>query len=407
MIDWLSLANRHICLGVVLLILAGGAAYSLFLGNQVRFLPDESDYFLAASNLAKLGNYSIDGVNPTAARPPGYPFVLAPLIWLGGDILAARLLNYVFFALAVIWLNEILRKRVSALAASLGVLMAAAYGVFFYTAGVLYPQTLCGLLLVGSLDLLTRPKTSLLQGAFAGALMALMILAVPTFAFVPLLLLAWAVFYRRPLKPVWASLLVMSLALGAWTWRNYTAFHNFTFISTHSGRVLLYGNSENTTPNAGATTDISRYEQEAQRLGLEGVEADRYFTSQAVQYVLHHPLQSAGMYVLKFINYFNISNELVTSSESSMGRDLIMLLTYGPLLLLLVWRLLWLRKVRLAPLEVLWLAIYIASDLVYSLFITRIRFRLPFDWMLILISASFAAWIISRKVEAQAAPVPA
>ena len=60
--------NGAICILMVALILVGGIGYSVYLGPELRFLPDESDYFAIVQNLVKSGNYSINGVDPTAAR---------------------------------------------------------------------------------------------------------------------------------------------------------------------------------------------------------------------------------------------------------------------------------------------------------------------------------------------------
>ncbi len=374
-----------------------GTAYSFFLGNGLRFLPDESDYYAIAKNFATTGNFSINGIDPTAARPPGYPFVLAVLAWLGGNIIAARMLNYVFLAVSIVWLNQFLKSRFSPLTASLGVLMAAAYGVFFFTAGVLYPQIMCGLLILIAVDFLTRNQPKLYQGVFSGLAIALLILAVPTFVFVPIIFIGWFVLYRLPLKPLWVSLAVTVLILGLWTWRNYATFHSFTFVSTHSGRVLLYGNSENTTPSAGATADISKYEMEAQQLGLNETETDRYLANQAITYIINHPLRSLVMYLAKFVNNFNFRNDLVTSSESSTLRDLIMFITYYPMLSLFFLRWFFIKKYPIDRQEILWMLLYIGNGLVYAIFITRIRFRLPLDWMLIISAALFLARIVQDR----------
>jgi hypothetical protein len=60
-----------------------------------------------------------------------------------------------------------------------------------------------------------------------------------------------------------------------------------------------------------------------------------------------------------------------------------MFLTYYPLLLCLIFRLFCIHKQPLSRIEVLFVLLYFGSALFYSVFIPRIRYRLPFDVLLI------------------------
>ena len=69
------LAHAQVWVAPIVLLVAGGA-YSLLLGNTLRF-PDEQDYYLLAQNLIAHHSFTLDGVRPTAFRTPGYPLLLA------------------------------------------------------------------------------------------------------------------------------------------------------------------------------------------------------------------------------------------------------------------------------------------------------------------------------------------
>ena len=56
------------------------------------------------------------------------------------------------------------------------------------------------------------------------------------------------------------------------------------------------------------------------------------------------------------------------------------------------------RCVPLTALEVLLLVLYVAAGMVYAVFFTRIRFRLPFDWLLIAMDAMFLARVVGQGV---------
>lgn len=381
------LGRRHqaIAAATALLLVLAGAAYSVVLGDALRYLPDERDYVTLAERLESGGGYSLDGQHPSAYRAPGYPFLLAALRALGAGVVGYRLLNFVLLALMVWVVHAILLEQASPQAAALGPLLAAAYPLFFYTAGTLYPQILAALLFATVLHLFTRREGRLPHFLLGGLLLGWLILAVPTFAFLLGVFPLWFVFHRvRPAGPLLA-LAAAVLLVGVWTARNYTAFGRLVFVSSNSGENLLLGNSEDTRPNAGTNVDISRYQ--AQAAGLDEAGEDAFYRDQALAYLRAHPLASGRMYLLKVLNYFNIRNELVTRAEGSPLRDLLLLATYGPLLGLLTTRLLLARRRPLSDFEWLLAGVYLLSALVTAVFFTRIRFRLPFDLLLVLLAA--------------------
>ena len=133
---------------------------------------------------------------------------------------------------------------------------------------------------------------------------------------------------------------------------------------------LLLGNSENTTPSAGTNTDISKYYRVAEDEDMDEFEKNRYFTKEAIAYAISHPGRTLTMYFGKLLNHFNFRNELKTESASS-TRDLIMLLSYGPLLLLFLVRLALFRKYPLNKHEVLLAVLYVIGGMMYAVFFTR------------------------------------
>jgi hypothetical protein len=52
--------------------------------------------------------------------------------------------------------------------------------------------------------------------------------------------------------------------------------------------------------------------------------------------------------------------------------------------------------------EALFLALYLGGGMAYAIYFTRIRFRLPFDWLLIAVDAMFLARLLARKQEQKA-----
>jgi 4-amino-4-deoxy-L-arabinose transferase-like glycosyltransferase len=361
---------------------------------------DEWDYFNLATHLVIRRAYTLDGEHPTAYRPPGYPFLLAALMALGAGIPQLRTLNFLALGVCVWLLYSMLKRAYSPLAAVVGSLLVACYPILFYTAGTLYPQTFGSALFLGVLWCLTKESITAWEFLFSGVLLALLILTIPTFVLSVAVLLVWHCAFRRRGGVIGISLTlaVATLLVGAWTLRNHAVFHTFVFVSSNSGKNLLFGNSENTTPNAGVNVDISRYTAEANRRRLDEIERDEYYAAMAMQYIREHRWASFRLYWLKFLNYFNYRNELATHSEESALRDAVMLATYGPLLLLGITRLLMLRRWRPSPLEILFLLLYISSGLFSAVFFTRLRFRLPYDFLLIGIVAIFLDTAVRRRL---------
>ena len=92
---------------------------------------------------------------------------------------------------------------------------------------------------------------------------------------------------------------------------------------------LLYGNSENTEYDTGVV-DISKYSNTE---GLNEAEVDGYFKKSAIDWVANHPIDAAGLYLQKVANYFNFKNKLGTKSEESLYKNVLMFLSYYPLLI--------------------------------------------------------------------------
>jgi hypothetical protein len=383
--DWLKRNNVGIITFLAGLSLLAGLLYSDWLGDTLRYLPDEAEYVTLANLLAEKGIYSLDGERQTAYRPPVYPAVLSLVSSLGGDIFLYRYLNFVFLGGCIYLTGWILIQQGFPLAGVFGSLLVIAYPVLFYTAGTLYPQTLAAFLFLIILKIYTQANIRPLHHLIGGGLFGLLVLTVPTFFYTFFIIGIWLWIYRRPQLVRYAiiSTAAMILVIGSWAARNYHVFGAIFFVSTNSGENLLIGNSANTIPNGGTTVDISAYLPGV--AGMNEVERDHFFRSQAVEYIISHPQESARLYLQKVLNYFNYRNDLVTEGEQSTGRDLLMLVTYGFLLAVFLVRLLMLVIIKASPLEVLFITLYLSSALITAIFFTRIRFRLPFDYLLMMI----------------------
>jgi hypothetical protein len=391
----LSQHERILVLGLAGLILISGVVYSYQLGGRLRY-PDEHEYLRIAQNLAAGGGYSVDGQHPTAFRPPGYPAVLSVLLAMGLPVFALRIFNFAALCASAMLLHAILRPR-SGVGAVIGGAWVLLYPLFFYTAGTLYPQTFASTLFLLILFLYFRsPSPPLRVCALIGLVFAALILTVPQFILALGFLVLWDMVAKpaERLKHALTMTAACLLVLAPWMVRNYAVFDSFVFISDNSGLMLILGNSENTTPNAGPSADISRYLEAS--TGMTEVEKDRFFARQAVAFIRDNPAHAAKLYVLKFLNYFNYRNNLWVKAEQSRLRDWISLLTYGPLLALALVRLAQVRKTPLSRFELFALLLYVANGAFSAILFTRVRYRLPFDMLLIAVCAAFLGDRVTR-----------
>lgn len=394
--------NRHerlILAGILLVQIAGGSIHAYSLGDAIVFA-DERDYVSLATNLWEKHLYTQDGLNPTAFRPPGYPLILSLGYGLGGQIVHLRILNFVALATSTYLLNKILKRNSQPLGATFSSLFVLGYPVLFYAAGTLFPQTIATTLFLWVIYLITGNRPTRVKSILAGLILGYIILMVPLFSFALIVIPGYSLWKRKP--PIGIAIVMVvcsSLVIGLWSFRNYVAFDRFVFISSNSGYNLLLGNSATSTPSAGVTEELSRhYFEGGGELGLDEIDRDNHFRAEVVDYMLKNPLKASGFYFLKVLNYFNYRNELRTESESSELRDVLMLMTYGPLLVLMVIRIVLIRRFPLSSLEQLFAALYIASAFASAVFFTRIRFRLPFDFLLIGAVAGFLDQLLREKM---------
>ncbi len=378
-----------------------GIAYSYYLGNNLRY-PDEHDYYTIALNLVRSYRYTTDGQNPTAFRPPGYPFILSILSLLSPSIILLRSANFIALSISSYLTYLIVKKQSSPIAAIIGGLLVVGYPVLFYTAGTLYPQTIAGCLFLTVIYLISQEYNSWGVALIIGFLLGYLVLMIPTFVIVPIVFFVWSwLNNERNRTRVAAIVAVAFLVVGMWTVRNYAAFRSFVFVSSNSGLNLLLGNSENTTPNAGVNVDISRYTSVGSK--LNEIDSDAYYRSKAIEFVRDNKIYAMKLYFLKFINYFNYTNELYVSSESSNLRNIVVFVTYNFILLVVLLRIVAFKCFKISEFEVLLLLLYISHALLSAIFFTRIRFRLPFDFLIIIIAAMFLGNVINTMIGEKAA----
>jgi hypothetical protein len=377
---------------LTLLVIITAVCYALTLKRDFTYL-DESEYYAIASNLLHHHKFSLDGVHLTAYRPPGYPAALVPILALYQGVRFAKAFNLICWIVAGLLTAQIAAALYGSTAAALALLFVLLYPVSLYTAGTLYPQALTSLLFLLSLYVQVRHTTdgTLKEALFQGVIFAFLIVTVPLYAANLAVFIAFQIFGEtKGIRKAIVTCLVAVFIIGIWSLRNYSVFGQFMFAS-NSGVNLLLGNSPVTGPNSGTTVDVDAIAPEA--ANLPEIERDAALKKHAIAWIKDHPLEFASLFLQKLVNWFNYRNQLRTRGESSQFRDFVMAVSYYPLLALAL-LLPFVNRRRLSKNEYYLYFSYAAAALAYAFFFTRIRFRVPFDYLLIILASGTASMLM-------------
>ncbi len=383
---------------LVLFYVVAGVIYSAILPPLARY-SDEQDYLSLSQNLWHGPGYSMDGVHLTASRPPGYAFFMAGGRAFGGDFFNVRVSQFLLLAATIVLVCRLgsEAKRTGALLIVTGLVIC--YPVLFYTGATLYPQTLSGFLFVLALVLMLANPRGLLLNLATGVSFGALILVVPTFLFTLVVVLGVGRFlsiirWRDVLLIFFAAFLI----IGTWTMRNAVCFHRFVPIATNSGLNFLEGNNPSANAfEAAANAGMGPYYRQAGEQGLDEFQSDSFFRQTALAWIEAHPGRALLLYFEKVLNFFNVANGYAahTQSEVSPGRQLVLGASYLLLLGLLGWRLMEIKRFPLLPREKLFLAVYVLTAFTSAIFFTRIRHRLPYDYLIIAVVAPY----LSHRLE--------
>jgi hypothetical protein len=304
--------------------------------------------------------------------------------------------------LGVTW--RFMVRVAGASAGTLTVLLLLAYPVLFFTGTTLYAQTFGALLFLLGLLLIAGPEPrSEWSYLVAGLLFGWLVLAIPMFLLSILLVAAWRLWpiSRRRIVSVAVLLAAAGLVVGLWIARNYAHTGRFIFVASYAEQVLLAGNSPGASAVGGGNTDMSAFDSVGSRLSETA--RRRYYRQEAWRWLTEHPRQAIRLYFSKVLYWFSPINRLAQADQQTAGRDLIMILTYCPLLLLFAIRLLRFRRYPLQSWEVLFYLLYLQAALCYAIFFPRVRYRLPYDYLLIAVVAGYiwTGWTSYRRKAAE------
>jgi hypothetical protein len=388
-------------IGLMAAISLGLMVFALKTGAPLRY-SDERQYLDIAMSLRDGDGFTLNG-QPTAYRPPAWPVLLAIFLALGVSPAYLPVVSVCAMigagVLAALVGVKICGNQWGALA---GVAVLV-YPLNIYSALTLYPQAFATLLVL-TLWLLVLGVTKdgeagtvrrCLLYVSIGLVASLLALSVPTLAFTGLAVVVWMIFAVRGdrVRAALCTITALVVPIAVWTVRNIIVLGAPVVLSTSTGVNLLIGNNPTATGSSGVAVDISGPQSKAST--MSEVHSDAYLRQTAIDWIIHHPVDSATLFFAKVANYFSAYNAPVTVSEGGTVQRFVAYLSWAVLVILVLVRLFLRKRLPLRRTERVFVGLFLANALVMAVFFTRTRFRQPLDSILLVEAAIAIVLVVS------------
>jgi len=380
------------------------AAATLLSGQGMEF-PDTEHYVAMAGNIAGGAGWQV-APWALAERPPLYPAFLALHLLLFGSVAAALATQAALGAAACAAVARIGDRLWGARAGALAGLLAAVYPALVFASMRLLSEALYVPLVVAQLLAAVEAgraafgregRRAAAWALAAGALGGLGALTHAGHLFFPAALAAAFAFAwwraRQLSTPDGGGILVAgvlllvaahALVIAPWTIRNHVVLGAFVPVTTQGGKALYEAAFPGATGGPVEWRDHPAGRGVHERtLPMNEVEADRTLRAEAWRAIREDPLRFAGLAAAKLVRL----GSPVPNHEAfrTPGLLALVLLSYGPVLVLAGLGALRLRRGSILAVLLLALPVYIA--LLHLVFIGSLRYRIPAEPVLLLLAA--------------------
>jgi hypothetical protein len=357
---------------------------------------DEREYLVLGQNLLQYSFYTFDGIHPTAFRPPGYPALIAGLWAIWPSIYILKIFNLLCWAATGLVVGRVAAALWGVQAGYLGAFLFLIYLPDLYAATTLYPQPVVGLLIILSAALIWPGKRLAVGSqALLFVLTTIQVLMVVN-CIVPAALLYTFAGLRRQLSiqaivAAWCLLVLILLGICYINQNTVGAFA----LTTNFGLNLVQGYNDNAMVDGGALTDISAVAAQtgsgrvpfdpAWYEGMSEAARNDFFKWSAIHWIESHPGRALYLFIARLLHWFAYQNYYAVPLESRTLYAVaagIMFITYYPLLFAAALAT-WLSEKPVRRSAAIAWTVYLGAAFSYAIFYTRIRFRLPFDPLLI------------------------
>ncbi len=345
------------------------------------YLPDSLAYSTAAINLTTDGEFG-----ETYRRPPAYPVFLAGIYTVFGQhILAIRIVQALIGAFLAVGI-AIMGQRIGG--EGVGVLAGILWSIYplgVFIAGLVYPVSLATMFLACAiLCLLPNSSQELSPGraVLGGVLLGLAALTKPVILVTAAAVMLWLMYWERPRRLLLVSLLLFGLALSLvpWTVRNFYV---------HGRIVAVEPRLTEHLPAMGNTQEAGR-------------------ANKKIEEILRHPGDFAAHFSKEFLHFWQLYPDRVSMSKQGMREKayqkdsrivrktilgtnwttLVSILSVGPLFFFAIigTGAMWLGEEKRRALSMLY-ALILSFAIGYSIFFTQMRYRIPIEPYIIILSA--------------------
>lgn len=430
-----GLSDRQLFIFLPLIILLAQIAYALFIFNaQEIFQTYAVGHATLAHNLLNKGIYSVDGINPTAYRPPLYALLLHSMMRLFGDrwIVAAVATHVILTTICGFLILFLTNKIFKDKFASLFAVVLYLTDLYFQREALAQRETiLFTTIVLAFYSILFRRKSNLKTYLLLSMFAVLahltratgIVLVVLLFTF---LYLEWQ---RRksPTSIIHASIAIVLFVSLVFPWHFYM-YKNFNLISYSSATVGGWNLFKGSNPEIlkyYPAIDLDKYDnwidKTLKEKGIEKglwdeVKADRYLKKESFRYIKENPLGFLKVALVKIFAYYSPvptplgdgklveqDGHLILSEFNFLRKPQALMLYFLHALLILLgsvgFYIKWIQKQIQGNSKVAYIAgLFILLTTVHILTFAETRYRLPLNPFMIITSAIFYTTLLRGKI---------
>ncbi|QDT38073.1 ArnT family glycosyltransferase [Stratiformator vulcanicus] len=374
-------------------------------GRQFLVAGDADGYWRLGGAIVNGSDYAIYDPPRRVHRMPGFPLLLALSRSIAGDsILFARVL-LAFVGTAAVgglyWLALKVVDRRTALAAT-G--LAAISPLFIGQTVLILSETLFAFFMIFavgfSLDLIRSIKSDastlicLWNGLLAGFTHAAATFARPTWfpviGMVAVLAIVNGFGRKKTYGAVVASFVGFSSLFAPWIWRNWIVTGGRIVPTTLWAGPSLY---DGLNPEATGASDMRFFDRDRLSAQMSEYEVDQAYRKRAVEYAKSHPLRTATLAVAKQLRFWR-----PWPAASEVGHPLVAVTVglFESIVMLAAGLGAWLMRKRIATLAVSLLPVLFFAA-VHLVFVGSLRYRVPAEYPLLILSAAGMLAAIDRS----------
>lgn len=387
---------KKIILGLLILGFVVRLIYILKFAPSDISIPsgDALGYHILAKNLLQYSQFAFEVGKPTARREPLYPVFLAIVYRLFGESLFIARLSQVFINVVSIFLIYLIAKEIfDELTAVLSVAISSFWPNFIYFCGALLREIFFMFFVLLEILMLIRcTKTQkTINYVFLGIISALMALIKTEGIAIFVMVCIYLLINKFSIKKVLIMCISFIFIFSLWVYRNYRVFKTVILGNTWGGLAFWSG------------TDILPFEirglpdEEIYKLTLEDVikakeldeiEENKFYYERAFKYYLENPVKIITLPIKKFLKFWRFLphkgriygvDEKKMIVLGSISIPVFILFFIGIIFMLFSRNQLRKNLIVLIPI--------VALNCVYCIFFSQIRYRIPIEPFVIMISS--------------------